>query len=866
LEDKLNHNSYIKYQTISILFLLFTFFSIPKLNAQVDKKLVKEIEKLKERMELDPNFYFREYNGKRYVTESSSKINNNFEIITTISKSNLLTQISLDSIFLLNEKGILDWKSVRILPGGYKTDYYPERNIVYYPNKLILDQKNEDTVRIVNTDKLINFYNIETKEGLGFLFEFEYNAKKTKLYKHFVLLQNDLKPYLSSNKLNEHEKLALSPNQLNKLKLNLKSSSNDIPKVQYCVDGSKYKKMIGASLNEGYKEVFLDDNLNLFSSRMRKVEQDGKVYYCNLYEEITVVNNDFPHSIETLEFLNQSGFIDWKIITFFPSKERPSDIKGGKIVFFPKGLFFSQHASPRPYTNEYFLNIGSDMSVANCYSIETSVGKAYLIEFKKGNIYKHGVILSKELDLIVNNLKNKVIGVFSDSRDNQKYKYVKIDDLYWMSENLKFQTPETRLLEGEVYYTYYDAVSACPKGWHLPSDIEWKKLEKYLGVNDQWLDYLGSEYSRGDGVGEKQIGFELATNRELGFLANYSGYPSSFRVNEKGSLAYFWTRTKQDEVNAIIRVLGTDFTDGIIRDKSGVKNSFSCRCVKDTDINSIADNNQKIKAYLQKESEGKMTADDFYERSIEFLIIGEESRSFDDIENALKLDNSNLEYKLFKAQLLYLYQFNKEASQIRSLMNEYLTNINNNEFAYYLAYKSELYDYVNNEMKATNDKLRKQKALNYLESAIKLDPKNPYYMELKSKIHISNQEYGEAIKLIGVWLSLDPKNGEAHNWLGICKLKNFHEKNKSNKINAPEWCGMIAGCYKVTAVQLKEVCSHFYKAINYGFSVNPDYFSLCGELKSAELLEKHRPIIHTGPRGGRYTISASGNKVYIPRK
>jgi uncharacterized protein (TIGR02145 family) len=663
-EDKLNHDFYIKYLTISILFLLFTFFSIPKLNAQVDKKLVKEIEKLKERMELDPNFYWmRSSDGRNYLTAKFNKpryeqfIKNEYEIISSIVLMNDQPTIPLDSIFMFVNDGYLEWKNIRTLPNSSDTDL----DIVYYPNKM----------------------------------------------------------FLSSN----HDK-------------------------------------------------------------------------------------------------------------------------------------------------EYDFDINKEMIPKNTYLIETSEGPGYLFEFRIKNtiVNKHGVILENHFTTLRNKLKNNEIGFVIDERDNQKYKYVKIDDLYWMSENLKFQTPETRLLEGEVYYTYYDAVSACPKGWHLPSDIEWKKLEKYLGVNDQWLDYLGSEYSRGDGVGEKQIGLELATNRELGFLANYSGYPSSFRVNEKGSLAYFWTRTKQDEVNAIIRVLGTDFTDGIIRDKSGVKNSFSCRCVKDTDINSISDNNQKIKAYLQKESEGKMTADDFYERSIEFLIIGEESRSFDDIENALKLDNSNLEYKLFKAQLLYLYQFNKEASQIRSLLNEYLTNINNNEFAYYLAYKSELYDYVNNEMKATNDKLRKQKALNYLESAIKLDPKNPYYMELKSKIHISNQEYGEAIKVIAIWLSLDPKNGEAHNWLGVCKLKNFHEKNKSNKVTAPEWCGMIAGCHRVTAVQLKEVCSHFYKAINYGFSVDPDYFSLCGELKSAELLEKHRPIVHIGPRGGRYTISSSGNKVYLPRK
>ena len=528
----------------------------------------------------------------------------------------------------------------------------------------------------------------------------------------------------------------------------------------------------------------------------------------------------------------------------------------------------------------YNVELNNNYILNTIYDFQTDNGPAIVIEAKQkeAEVYFHGLILLDDLKKFMDKIENKEIGVFVDDRDGAYYKWSKIGNQVWMTENLKCQTSEIGEKDNhdpfktnnEIYYNYFQAVSACPKGWHLPSDAEWKKLEKYVGVSDEWLDYLGSDFSRGDGKGEKNIIDMLTSDISLGFLAKYSGnlsvnYKQSQSM-EVGKRAFFWTRTKMDEVNAIVRVLGADFDGGVIRDKLGIHNYFSCRCVKDLDINEIAESNQTIKDLLQKEANGEMTSDDYYNRSVEFLIIGEESSSFNDIESALKLDNSNLEYKLFKAQFLYLYQFNKEANQVRSLLNEYLTSIKNNDFAYYLAFKAELYDYANNEMKATNDKLRKQKALNYLESAIKLDPKNPYYLELKSKIHISNQEYGEAIKALGIWLSVDPKNGEAYNWLGVCKLKNFHIKNKLNKINAPEWCGMIAGCFKVTAVQLKEVCSHLTKAINYGYDVNPDYFSLCGELKAAEILEQHQPIIHVGPRGGRYTISSSGNKVYIPRQ
>lgn len=840
--DKMNSNCKKNISRLFFLIVFSGFFLIPQVDAQVDKKQVKEIEKLKEKIELDPNFYFREYQGKKFVTESSSETTNYSEIIISISKSNEPKHISLDSIFLLNERGLLNWKNIRILPGGYKTDYYPERNIVYYPNGLFLNQKIEHTLRIDENDKFINLYSIETKDGLGYLFEFEYKNQSKTYYKHGVLFEEDLKPYILLD--NQNNFSSILNDQVNKLSI---------------------EKLMLSRLEGPPLKV------------LSKINHYGdETYYTNEVTPIEFVGISEEYSAKKAE-----------LEKYFVSGLLPIRFVGqtslGEIYYFQDGFTssetldgFNYNLNPIPIS---YLGLNETVILNMIYNFSTRNGSALLIEVKKKDAedYYHGLILLDDFKKLMEKIEKEEIGVFVDDRDGAYYKWTKIGDQIWMTENLKYQTSEIGEKDNrdpfksnnEIYYNYFQAVSACPKGWHLPSDAEWKLLEKYVGVSDEWLDYLGRDYSRGDGIGEKNITGILTTDESLGFFAKYSGNlsPGYWKQSrEVGKQAFFWTRTKLDEVNAVIRVLGTDFDGGIVRDETGTHNLFSCRCIKDLDFYEIAENNQIIKDLLQREANGEMTSDDYYNRSVEFLIIGEESRSFDDIENAIKLNNSNLEYKLFKAQFLYLYKFNKEANQIRNLLNDYLTNIKNNEFAYYLAYKTELYDFSDDRLKATSDESRRQKALAYLENAIRLDPKNPYYLKMKSKIHISDQEYGEAIKAIGVWLSVDPKNGEAHNWLGVCELKNFHEKNKSNKINAPEWCGMIAGCYKVTAVQLKEVCSHFYRAINYGFSVDPDYFSLCGELKSAELLEKHRPIIHTGPRGGRYTISPSGNKVYIPRK
>jgi Fibrobacter succinogenes major domain (Fib_succ_major) len=84
---------------------------------------------------------------------------------------------------------------------------------------------------------------------------------------------------------------------------------------------------------------------------------------------------------------------------------------------------------------------------------------------------------------------------FIDYRDGQRYSYVTIGTQTWMDENLNCKTSNSwlhdSLVNGDVYgrlYTWYAALNACPGGWHLPRDYEWKKLANFLGGNKfQWI-------------------------------------------------------------------------------------------------------------------------------------------------------------------------------------------------------------------------------------------------------------------------------------------------------------------------------------------------------------------------------------------
>ncbi len=79
---------------------------------------------------------------------------------------------------------------------------------------------------------------------------------------------------------------------------------------------------------------------------------------------------------------------------------------------------------------------------------------------------------------------------FTDIRDNHVYHYVKIGAQSWMAENLRVNLPagswsynNDSVNEKKFgrLYSWKAAQTACPKGWHLPSDKEWNVLIQSLG-------------------------------------------------------------------------------------------------------------------------------------------------------------------------------------------------------------------------------------------------------------------------------------------------------------------------------------------------------------------------------------------------
>lgn len=63
-----------------------------------------------------------------------------------------------------------------------------------------------------------------------------------------------------------------------------------------------------------------------------------------------------------------------------------------------------------------------------------------------------------------------------DDRDGRIYRYVRIDIQNWMAENLNY---------GDTAYSWNEAKTACPSGWHLPSKEEWDYLFRSIGSTSQ---------------------------------------------------------------------------------------------------------------------------------------------------------------------------------------------------------------------------------------------------------------------------------------------------------------------------------------------------------------------------------------------
>ena len=202
--------------------------------------------------------------------------------------------------------------------------------------------------------------------------------------------------------------------------------------------------------------------------------------------------------------------------------------------------------------------------------------------------------------------------------DGNTYQTIRIGQQIWMTQNLKVTRYRngdaipnvignrewSNLLSGaycEYYndtdrvatygrlYNWYavnDSRNIAPKGWHVPSDTEWKKLEMYLGMSQGDADTVG--YRGTDEGGKlKETGTLFWSSSNTG-ATNESGFtalPGGDRMPDGRyfnmfKLGLFWSSSEFSNDYAVFRVL--NFDKSLVRRGNNSKQlGLSVRCVKD---------------------------------------------------------------------------------------------------------------------------------------------------------------------------------------------------------------------------------------------------------------------------------------------
>ncbi|MBR3072794.1 FISUMP domain-containing protein [Fibrobacter sp.] len=218
----------------------------------------------------------------------------------------------------------------------------------------------------------------------------------------------------------------------------------------------------------------------------------------------------------------------------------------------------------------------------------SSVQSSSSSEISSSSIQSSSSVISNNSDYKYDPAK-VIHGTLTDSRDGQEYKIVTIGNQTWMAENLRYeiprdtadtvdvfcpQDPDTLALVG-CYYTWRAAIKACPDGWVLPSQSNWKTLINQISWTAPWgiLETICNT--------ESLIYNSIQGNDVYGLNITPSGScnPNTKKISINGTAKY-WTSSFLDEFfcgDAVLSFINDNLKTDIFTNHSAFQ---SVRCLK----------------------------------------------------------------------------------------------------------------------------------------------------------------------------------------------------------------------------------------------------------------------------------------------